>query len=199
LARRFGVSQPVRRAYGPAREEDECGMVMDAGLDNAGSETGERDSAGRDSATLGGTSFSGATPRDRTASDMPDPRKLAQDWITLWQSELSAMAADPEIRESWQTVMALWAGTVSNLLRGLPRDQGYDGAGGRSGPADAPRAPPTAAALDARDAEIDRLARHVADLEHRLAELTQRIERGSDPAVHPRRRPATGPGRKPHQ
>ena len=53
---------------------------------------------------------------------MPDPRKLAQDWITLWQSELSAMAADPEIRESWQTVMALWAGTMSAMLRGLPPD-----------------------------------------------------------------------------
>ncbi|WP_254073450.1 hypothetical protein [Acidisphaera sp. S103] len=160
-------------------------MVMDAGLGNAGHDTDERDTTGTGHA------------------DLPDPRKLAQDWITLWQSELSAMAADPEIRESWQTIMALWAGTMSAMLRGLPRDplgdRGHDGARGRSGPADAPGAAPAAAAPDARDAEIDRLARHVAALEQRLAELAQRVERdrGGDPAVHPRRRPATGAGRKP--
>jgi hypothetical protein len=145
----------------------------------------EPDSAGPDSAMPGGAWFSGATPRDRIASDMPDPRKLAQDWITLWQSELSAMAADPEIRESWHTVMALWAGTMSTMLRGLPRDQVHDHAGGRAGPADAPRAAPVAAAFDARDAEIDRLARHVAALEHRLAELSQRIERPYSPFKTP--------------
>ena len=56
-----------------------------------------------------------------TTGEPPDPRKLAQDWITLWQSELSAMAADPEMRKSWQTVMAFRAGTMSAMLRGLPR------------------------------------------------------------------------------
>jgi hypothetical protein len=184
---RFGVSQSVRGAYGPAREEDECGMVMDAGPDDAGHDTDERGTAGA------------------AATDLPDPRKVAQDWITLWQSELSAMAADPEIRESWQTLMALWAGTMSTLLRGLPRDplgnRGHDGAGGRAGSADASGAASAAAAPDARDAEIDRLARHVAALEQRLAELSQRVERerGGDPAVHPRRHPATGAGRKPRQ
>jgi hypothetical protein len=183
LARWFAVSQSVLGAYGPAHEEDECGMVMDAGPANAGHDTGEQDTTGARHA------------------DLPDPRKLAQDWITLWQSELSAMAADPEIRESWQTIMALWAGTMSTMLRGLPSDRGHDGARGRAGPADAPGAAPAAAAPDARDAEIDRLARHVAALEQRLAELSQRVERdrGGDPAIHPRRRPATGAGRKPRQ
>jgi hypothetical protein len=184
---RFDVSQSIRRAYGPAREEDECGMVMDAGLDDAGRDTGEWGAPGRDS----NDGFSDTGPRDRAAPDMPDPRKLAQDWITLWQSELSAMAADPEIRESWQTVMALWAGAMSTMLRGLPREPaayGHDGTRGRAGPAEAPRPAPAAASPDARDAEIDRLARNVADLERRMGELARLVEREprGDPAIHPK-------------
>ena len=186
---RFGVSPPLARAYGPAREEDECRMVMDAGLDN----TGQNDwnTTDQDTSTPG----TGSSPRPDP--DMPDPRKLAQDWITLWQSELSAMAADPEMRESWQTMMALWAGAVSAMIREMPRAQaagGRDGPGGQAGTTDAPRAPPPAAALDARDAEIERLARHVALLEHRLAEL----ERGRDPGVDSTRSPGStsSPGSK---
>jgi hypothetical protein len=178
-------------------------MVIDAGHDPGG-----WDAPGSHSAGSGG-----ADPRDRRAADtgdrgtadardgatgdMPDPRKLAQDWITLWQSELSAMMADPEMRESWQTIMALWAGTMSSLLRGLPRDQGHDASGGRPGPADASRAAAAATAPDARDAEIDRLARQVAALEQRLAELDRRIGSGrdGDPGVHPE----GGRGRKPRR
>jgi hypothetical protein len=219
---RFDVSQPIRRAYGPVCEEDVCSMVMDAGLDSAGHDTGEPDSAGPNpsSPNPAGPNPSGHTsappdgagesdPRHHAEPDMPDPNKLAQDWITLWQSELSAMAADPEIRESWQTVMALWAGTMSAMLRGLPsaRDAGYDGPHRRSGPADAPRAAPAAAAPDPRDAEIDRLARHVAALEQRLADLTRRVERGAPVGVQPaghspgraKRDPKPGPGRKPRR
>src|ERR1700733_7912795 len=114
----FGVSPTPGRAYCPAPEEDECGMMADAGRDNAGPGSHEQDAAGRDKAD-----FAGANARAGVSSDLPDPRKLAQDWITLWQSELSAMAADSEMRESWQTVMALWAGTMSSMLRGLPRGQ----------------------------------------------------------------------------
>jgi len=38
-----------------------------------------------------------------------DLDKLAEDWITLWQSELAAMAADPELAEAWAASVALGA------------------------------------------------------------------------------------------
>jgi hypothetical protein len=99
--------------------------------------------------------------------------ELARDWITLWQSELAALATDREAQETWQTLMALWAGAAGAMLQALPR-AGHDGAGAR--PTYAPRPAAAAAAPDPRDAEIERLARRVAELERRLAEL----ERGGD-------------------
>jgi hypothetical protein len=35
--------------------------------------------------------------------------KLAEDWITLWQSELAGLAADPELAEAWASAVALGA------------------------------------------------------------------------------------------
>ena len=46
-----------------------------------------------------GRAAAGRGRRPDAAGDLPDLGKLAQDWITLWQSELSAMAADREIHE----------------------------------------------------------------------------------------------------
>jgi hypothetical protein len=169
------------------REEDECDMAVDTGRDNTGHDSSTYDAPGPEKPASGGSES-----RARIASELPDPRKLAQDWITLWQSELSAMAADPEMRESWQSMMAIWAGTMSTVLRGIPRapaSDRYERAGGQARSPDAPRPPPAAAAPDTRDAEIERLARHVATLERRLADL----ERGGDPPVHPKRRPARKP------
>ncbi len=104
-------------------------MVVDAGIDNAGHDSSSWDGTSQSGADQTGADAKGADrdetgragPRAHAASDLPDPRKLAQDWITLWQSELTAMAADPEMRESWQTVMTLWAATMSTMLRGMPR------------------------------------------------------------------------------
>ena len=64
--------------------------------------------------------------RDESAAG-PDLRKLAQDWITLWQSELAGLAVDREAQETWQAMLALWAGAAAAMLRAMPRD---DAAGG---------------------------------------------------------------------
>src|ERR1700722_2525245 len=119
--------------------------------------------------------------RDTPAAEL---EALARDWITLWQSELAALATDREAQETFQALLALWAGAAAAMLRGLPRD------GFGAGPARPPRPAPAAAAPDARDAEIQRLARHIAELERRLAEL----ERGGGRAGAGDRR---GAGRPP--
>jgi hypothetical protein len=184
-------------------------MVVDAGLDTAGCDGDGWDTAGQASrgttgrGTTGrGTIGSGTTGNDTAGNDTTGndttgngrgasrAQTLAQDWITLWQSELSALAADPELRETWQTLMALWAGTMTAAVRAMPRvPTPHDHAARSPGSAETPRAAPAPAAPDARDAEIERLARHVAALERRLAEL----ERGGDPPVHPKRRPRRRP------
>jgi hypothetical protein len=152
-------------------------MVVDAGLDDRGSDAEEWNATAR----AGNGAAGKGSPTSRAQS-------LAQDWITLWQSELSALAADPEMREAWQAMMALWAGTMAATLRAIPRERPcaqHDGAGRNSRAADAPRTAAAAAAPDPRDAEIERLARHVAALERRLAD----IERGGRAPVDPGRRP----------
>ena len=127
----------------------------------------------------------GQRTREQAARDLPDPARLALDWITLWQSELTAMAADRELRETWQTVAGLWAGTMATLVRGMPHAQAHDAAARPAGAPQPPRTTAADAASDPRDAEIERLARHVAALERRLAD----IERGGRTPVHPRRDP----------
>jgi hypothetical protein len=120
---------------------------------------------------------------------MPDLDALARDWITLWQSELAAIAADREAQETWQAILALWAGAAGALLTAAPRARtppAYtpparapdERADGRSGAAAPTGTAPAAAAPDPRDGEIERLTRHVAELESRLADLERGVRRG---------------------
>ena len=117
----------------------------------------------------------GGAPRETAAPDRqaPDLQALARDWITLWQSELAAAAADRELAEGWQQLAALWAGAAAATLQAWPRGAA-DGAPGGAGTGVTPRPATAAAAPDPRDAEIERLARRIAELERRLAELETR-------------------------
>jgi hypothetical protein len=107
---------------------------------------------------------------------------LARDWITLWQSELAALAADREAMETWQAMIALWAGAAGAMLNGVPAaSEPGDGADRRAGAAAASRPSPAAAAPDPRDAEIECLVGRVAELEQRLAQLERaELDRRSD-------------------
>lgn len=130
------------------------------------------------------------------AAPPPGLEALARDWVTLWQSELAAIAADREAQESWQAILALWAGAAGAMLAAAPRfwaphaghadanpshanpphagpgpvphsnaQPSHEHADGHPGTAAPQGAAAAAAAPDPRDAEVDRLARHVAELE----------------------------------
>ncbi|MCB5945822.1 hypothetical protein [Acidocella sp. KAb 2-4] len=92
---------------------------------------------------------------------------LAKDFVVLWQSELTAMAADRELRETWAATLALWAQAANAAAAYLPHDP-------------APRSPGAAqparpAAADAASGpgvdEVEQLKRRVAELEQHLGEL----------------------------
>src|ERR1700733_6419661 len=68
-------------------------------------------------------------PGGEDAAEGPDLRKLAQDWITLWQSELAGLAVDREAQETWQVMLTLWAGAAAAMLRAMPRDERASGRG----------------------------------------------------------------------
>jgi hypothetical protein len=112
--------------------------------------------------------------------------RFLQDWTTLWQEELQAQARDQEAKpvgrrggmtggmmspelstamDLWRATMGSWAETLgrppSSLV--LPRERTAT-----------PRAPAGVAPPDPRDAEIERLARRVNELEARLARLEAR-------------------------
>lgn len=102
--------------------------------------------------------------------------ELAKNLLAIWQSELTAMAADRELRESWVTMVQLWAQAASAAASLLP----HDAASGSTVSAQPPRSTAAHAASGAGLDEISRLNRRVAELERRLAELLeQRGEPGA--------------------
>ena len=114
-----------------------------------------------------------------------DGDTLAEDWVALWQSEMAAMAADRELRESWTGLLALWASAVGAVLQLAPGRRDYDAATGRTanGAAGTPQpagTPPAAAASDLGGDEARRLHERIAELESRLSTFERR--RGRKPA-----------------
>jgi hypothetical protein len=93
--------------------------------------------------------------------------KFAEDWIGLWQSELTAMAADRELRESITAMLALWASTATGAMSLLePHDPGRD-----AKTVEPPRPPAATAASEPGLDEVTSLYRRIAALEQRLAGL----------------------------
>ena len=127
----------------------------------------------------------------------PDLARFLQDWTALWGEELRAQAGDPEgmrlamlagmtkgtlspdmsaAMDTWRSAMTAWADTLVSPLAGTP-PSAMVRAGDRAA---TPRSSAVAVASDARDAEIERLARRVDELEARLAKLeTPRRPRAS--------------------
>jgi len=108
------------------------------------------------------------------------PAETWQDWVTIWQSELNALATDREPQQIWLRLVESWAVRARAAGAFLPACAqsmpGHDGASGRAPAEPSARAAPSAAAPDAGDSErqradLERLARRVAELERRLAEL----------------------------
>jgi hypothetical protein len=100
--------------------------------------------------------------------------RLAEDWVALWQSELTAMAADRELRESWAALVTLWAGTATSALAAYRAAHESGRAAVTPQPArPAPAAPASEPGLD----EIERLNRRIAELEQRLAAFERERDR----------------------
>ena len=108
-------------------------------------------------------------------AEPPDLASLAKRYLDLWQEQLIAMAADPELAESLARLLAGlmppgWAGTVSGEPAGTP-------------------AP--AAAPGERGDQLDELLRRLAAVEERVAALEAGARAGRKrPDGKPRRRRA---------
>jgi hypothetical protein len=158
-----------------------------------------------------------ARPRTHDEPDGPPApedefRSLAEDWIAIWQSEITAYLTDPETQQGWSAMMAIWAGAAQAMMRGMAAAPGFGQGFGPKRPkppgrADERRRPgsatqhaganaapgpaPAAAAPVPGDDEIRRLEQRVAELERSLAER--------DRAEQDRRRGAAGENRRPRR
>jgi hypothetical protein len=112
--------------------------------------------------------------------DTPDLSALARDWITLWQSEVTALASDPEAAESVARLAALWAGVAGAMLRAAPAPAAapHEQAPLEHAPpvSAGPAQPPgTAPAAAAPDAGLDALVRVLGRLDDRIGGIEQRL------------------------
>lgn len=124
-----------------------------------------------------------------------DMDELARRYLDLWQDQVSALAADPELGAAVEKLMAgfaagpaaawsAWPGILAGLMTGTAVDGQWDGrnskardeggADGRfskNGAAPAAGASPAATAPDGGGADLGDIARRLALLEQRLAAL----------------------------
>jgi hypothetical protein len=128
-------------------------------------------------------------------AEPPDLETLARRYLDLWQEQVAAMAADPEMSDLMARLMqAMMAGPgAAKMPWDFPANQESDGNRPFSS------APPSGGAAPARAAS-DHGDRDVAELRERLAALEAqlgRLEADAGAAVAPkpaRARRAAGPG-----
>lgn len=140
-----------------------------------------RDMSDRDRNDDAGAAGQGHGTRAASGPDQADLDSLARDWITLWQSEIAALAHDREAAETVSRLAALWAGLASSWLRAAPPSYPpppYPPSSHEphaAAPAAAPGAAAAAAAPDAGVAQIGELLGELAErlggIERRLASL----------------------------
>jgi len=155
----------------PTRQDLSARLGYEGGMDDGGDRTGPGDDA------PGGADGPGPGTEE-------DFRALAEDWIAIWQSEITAYLNDPETQAQWSALVALWSQAAQAMLRGMPGGMSGGFAGGGAGgderaSATAPRraagsdaaagTAPATAAPEPRDDEVRRLEQRVAELERRLA------------------------------
>jgi|688.fasta_scaffold25821_11 hypothetical protein len=108
-----------------------------------------------------------------------DLDRLAEDWISLWQSEVAGLAADPELAEKWAAFASLgaaWLRAAAHFSK--PFTPGAAPAHDSATAPPRPKAPaaPSGAGGDegaggGGDAPRDAMAERIATLERRLADL----------------------------
>jgi len=115
-------------------------------------------------------------PPDDPRQHQTELDRLAEDWITLWQTEIAAMAADREAAEAWAGAAQFWAamgaGMGAGWMRMATKGFAHDTP---AWPAPAATPPDPGRQPGPGGAEPDaRLDARLAELERRLAA----IERG---------------------
>ncbi len=85
---------------------------------------------------------SGPEPRIGPAAET-DFHALAEDWIAIWQSEITAYLTDPETQQVWASIMAVWGEAAQAMIRAMPAAPGFTpGFGAAFGQGFAPGARP---------------------------------------------------------
>jgi hypothetical protein len=124
-----------------------------------------------------------------------DLDRLAEDWITLWQSEVAGLAADPELAERWAAFASLgasWFRAAAQFSKPFtPGAAQHESTTPPLRPA--PAAAPSGAGGDTGHgggggAARDAMAERIATLERRLADLESGAGGGSANQRRPRQR-----------
>jgi hypothetical protein len=104
-------------------------------------------------------------------AEPPDLDTLARRYIDLWQEQVAAMAADPEMSEIMgRLIQAMTAGPGAMMPWGFPAKQESDGKRQSNPPAAAGSAPARAPSDDG-DHDVAELRERLAALEAQLARL----------------------------